>query len=170
MAVTAATERAASLSKALLDQGFSPFFGTPCGILAPLYSRLQDHAGLMTIAREDNAVGIAVGSAAAGNHPVVLMQNSGLGQSVNAIASLVVPYSAPVLLVISMRGTGPDLTPENRVMGRLSEMLLVEAGLPVAWLDAGNIADRVEWSRRFVVDKRMPAALLVPPALFGWRA
>src|SRR5215831_11823191 len=133
MAIVTPHERADALSAALLAQGFSPFFGTPCGILAPLYSRLQDQAGLMTIAREDSAVGIAVGSAAAGNRPVVLMQNSGLGQSVNAIASLVMPYKAPILLVISMRGIGTDPTPENRVMGCISESLLVDSGLSVTW-------------------------------------
>ena len=33
------------------------------------------------------------------------MQSSGFGNSVNALASLVVPYQLPVVLVISERGT-----------------------------------------------------------------
>src|SRR5260364_366901 len=80
------TDCALMLAQALVEKGFGPFFGTPCGILAPLYSILETEFGLHTIPREDNAIGIAAGTAMAGRRPVVLMQNSGLGQSVNAIA------------------------------------------------------------------------------------
>ncbi|MFF4693009.1 hypothetical protein [Streptomyces sp. NPDC001307] len=81
------TNVAASPADELLDHGFSPFYGTPCGILAPLYAALEDKSDLLTVPREDTAIGVAVGAAAAGHLPVVLMQNSGLGQSVNAAAS-----------------------------------------------------------------------------------
>ncbi|WP_433616720.1 thiamine pyrophosphate-binding protein [Dactylosporangium sp. CA-139114] len=161
---------ASTLSGALAEQGFAPFFGTPCGILAPLYDRLEASADLWTVSREDNAVGIAAGSALSGKHPVVLMQNSGLGQSVNALASLVVPYRIPMLLVVSMRGTPPDTTTENLVMGRLTKLLLTEAGVPVAHLDPASLPAQAAWAHDLVVRHRQPAALLVPPSLFGWQA
>jgi sulfopyruvate decarboxylase subunit alpha len=159
-----------ALSTELVRSGFAPFFGTPCGILAPLYARLENEAGLWTVAREDNAVGVAAGAAMAGRSPVVLMQNSGLGQSVNAIASLVAPYGLPILFVVSMRGIAPDSTTENVVMGRLTEPLLNESGIPSARLRADAVAEQVGWARDLVVVRRLPAALLVPPALFGWRS
>ncbi|WP_320068925.1 thiamine pyrophosphate-binding protein [Micromonospora sp. RTGN7] len=161
---------ASTLSEALLEHDFAPFFGTPCGILAPLYGRLEAAANLWTVSREDNAVGVAAGAAMAGKSPVVLMQNSGLGQSVNAIASLIVPYQIPMLLVVSMRGAPPDFTTENIVMGRLTEPILTQAGIPTAHLDEENLAAQVGWAHGLVVERRQPAALLVPPALFGWRA
>src|SRR3712207_8855986 len=83
---TAAPAVAADLCAALVEAGFGPYFGTPCGILAPLYAAVERRPGLLTVAREDNAVGIAAGASLAGRYPVVLMQNSGLGQSVNALA------------------------------------------------------------------------------------
>ncbi|MEU7618270.1 thiamine pyrophosphate-binding protein [Micromonospora rifamycinica] len=161
---------ASALSDALLEREFAPFFGTPCGILAPLYSRLEAAANLWTISREDNAVGVAAGAAMAGRSPVVLMQNSGLGQSVNALASLVVPYRIPMLLIISLRGIPPDFTTENIVMGRLTEPLLREAGIPTVRLEEENLAAQTDWAGRLVVEDRQPAALLVPPALLGWQA
>ena len=169
MTVTASRDCASALSDSLSEQGFGPFFGTPCGILAPLFRRLDDHSQLVAIAREDNAVGIAAGASMAGHAPVVMMQNSGLGQSVNAIASLVVPYVVPMLLIVSMRGVPPDDTSENVVMGRITESVLDGAGIPTAWLNADGIGDQVAWARDLVVDRRTPAALLVPPGLFGWR-
>lgn len=92
------TTIAASLADELLDHGFSPFYGTPCGILAPLYAALEDKSDLLTVPREDTAIGVAAGAAAAGHLPVVLMQNSGLGQSVNALRvprrAVPVPHAA----------------------------------------------------------------------------
>ncbi|MEU1885867.1 thiamine pyrophosphate-binding protein [Micromonospora sp. WMMD987] len=161
---------ASALSDALLEREFAPFFGTPCGILAPLYSRLEATANLWTVSREDNAVGVAAGAAMAGRSPVVLMQNSGLGQSVNALASLVVPYRIPMLLIVSLRGVPPDFTTENIVMGRLTEPLLREAGIPTVHLEEENLAAQADWAGRLVVERRQPAALLVPPALLGWQA
>ncbi|MEU0949475.1 thiamine pyrophosphate-binding protein [Streptomyces canus] len=168
MTVSVGPDRAEALSTALQRQGFSPYFGTPCGILAPLYQLLESKGGLLTVVREDNAVGVAAGSAMAGRSPVVLMQNSGLGQSVNAIASLVVPYRVPMLFVIGMRGTDEDSTSENEVMGRLTETLLSAAGIPSARLEGPLLEDQVAWCRSLVVEQRRPTALLIPPASFGW--
>lgn len=162
-----AVPTAQRLADRLLAAGLGPFFGTPCGILAPLYRVLAEQAALVTVTREDNAVGVAAGAALAGGQPVVIMQNSGLGQCVNALASLVVPYRIPMLLIVSLRGTGPDPTPENTVMGRLSESLLTDLGIPPV------TADEELTDLDLAIDtvrSGNTAALLIPPALFGWRA
>lgn len=161
--------RASILAQELRSSGLSPFFGTPCGILAPLYADLARCAGLTTVAREDNAVGLAAGCALAGRNPVILMQNSGLGQSVNALASLVGPYRIPLLLVVGMRGTGPDLTEENKVMGDLTEVVLWRTGIAAVLLDDTRFCEQAAWGRGVVMAERNPAALLVPPTFFGWR-
>ncbi|MFE3414743.1 thiamine pyrophosphate-binding protein [Streptomyces mirabilis] len=169
MPVKTNNDCASILSSALRESELSPFIGTPCGILAPLYRQLQNAPGLLGMPREDSAIGVAAGCAMAGRSPVVLMQNSGLGQSVNALASLIAPYRLPVLLIVGMRGTGPDATQENEVMGRLSETILEASGIPYRHLDPDDLTDQVTWSRDLVAGRRKPAALLVPPALFGWR-
>lgn len=158
------------LANCLCEKGFDAFFGTPCGILGSLYERMEADFGLRTVPREDNAVGIAAGASMAGRSPVVLMQNSGLGQSVNALASLVVPYEIPMLLIVSVRGVLPDQTQENVVMGRLTEPLLNQLGIATALLDPDQLREQVDWAGEIVRERRGPAALLVPPAFFGWRA
>ncbi|MFJ4184416.1 thiamine pyrophosphate-binding protein [Kitasatospora sp. NPDC089509] len=167
---SAGTDLAAELAGLLTAEGFGPFFGTPCGILEPFYAALERDAGLLTVPREDAAVGIAAGAAAAGRLPVVLMQNSGLGQSVNALASLTVPYRVPMLLVVSLRGVDPDPTAENLVMGRLTEPLLDGLGVPAVRIDPDRPGHQVRWAHRLVAQERRPAALLVTPSLFGWQA
>lgn len=163
-------DAAQELTAGLVQRGFGPYYGTPCGILSRLLEVIQETAELQTVPREDNAVGLAAGAALAGRCPVVLMQNSGLGQSVNALASLVSPYRLAMLLVVSLRGVDPDPTQENLVMGRLTEPLLEGLGLPTLTLDAaGDITAQVDWITAMVQDLRRPAALLIPPNAFGWR-
>jgi sulfopyruvate decarboxylase subunit alpha/phosphonopyruvate decarboxylase len=155
------------MAQSLREEQFGPFFGTPCGILAPLYTELVLRDGLTTIVREDNAVGIAAGAALAGRAATVLMQNSGFAQSVNALASLVVPYRISILLIISLRGTDADGTEENAVMGGVSELLLRAIGIPYRKL-SGDFQVDTKWASRCLRDDGGPAALLVPPGLFGW--
>ena len=58
---------------------------------------------------------MAAGAWLGGKLPMVLMQNSGLGVSVNALASLTTMYALPVLLVISWRGEGGNDGPDHYV-------------------------------------------------------
>ena len=54
--------------------------------------------------REDEALAMAAGAFIGGKAPVVLMQNSGLGTSLNTMISLNLIYLQPCLLMISWRG------------------------------------------------------------------
>src|SRR5512134_610789 len=54
--------------------------------------------------REEEAFGIAAGLYMGGARPTVMLQSSGLGNSINAVASLLVPYRIPALVIVSMRG------------------------------------------------------------------
>lgn len=157
------------LADELVGRGFGPFFQTPCGVLAPLCTAVEARAGLLVVPREDTMVGMAAGAALGGASPAVLMQNSGFGQSVNALASLVVPYRIPMLLVVSLRGLPPDTTAENAAMGRLTAPILTGLGMHHQRLEGRNgLRELVEQAATVVRDKREPAAVLVGPDAFGW--
>ncbi len=53
--------------------------------------------------REDEAIGIAVGAWLMGKNPLVAMQNSGLGNCVDIITSLLKPYGIKINLLIDNR-------------------------------------------------------------------
>src|SRR3978361_1511870 len=56
-------------------------------------------------AREEEAVGIVAGGWMAGMRGAVLMQTSGFATLANALASLVLPYQIPLIMLVSERGT-----------------------------------------------------------------
>jgi sulfopyruvate decarboxylase subunit alpha len=150
----------------LTARQFGPFLATPCGVLAPLLDAFGPN--LITVSREETAVGVAAGAALAGRRPVVLMQNSGFGASVNALASLIKPYAIPILLVVSLRGVTPDATTENLAMGTMTVPILDLLGIAHRTLDPDRYGDQVAWASAELSTRRRPAALLVPPTTFGW--
>lgn len=144
---------------------------TPCGVLAPLIGELERiNPGFDYAYREDNATALAAGTALGGKRAMVLMQNSGLGQSVNVLASLIAPFAVPIGLVISLRGTGIDDTRENQGMGRLTEPLLAQLDIPFRRLTSHGHASALGWFDHRLTAALGPSALLVPPDLFGWNA
>ncbi|UKY54138.1 thiamine pyrophosphate-binding protein [Streptomyces inhibens] len=156
--------------RALVEHELGPYFGTPCGILSPLLGLLAARDDYHVVTREDNAVGMAAGTALAGRTPTVLMQNSGFGQSVNALASLVVPYRIPMLLVVSMRGVPPDPTPENLAMGRLTVPILDGLGIAYDYLSGSRVGKQLAVAKDVLVHERRAYALLVRPDEFSWKA
>ena len=79
-----------NLCRILKQNGFGPYAGVPCSILKPLINYLFDSSKVIyyTATGEGEAMGIAAGFALAGKLPVVMMQNSGLGNAVNPLTSL----------------------------------------------------------------------------------
>ena len=86
-------------------------------ILAAL---LRHHTEVRTLLamREEEALGIAAGLYLGGARPAVLMQSSGVGNTLNAIGSLLIPYQVPVMLVVSMRGDPGEWNSAQVPMGR----------------------------------------------------
>jgi len=54
--------------------------------------------------REENGVGISAGVYLAGTKPLMIIQSTGLGNSLNAIMSLTVTYGLPLPIIASWRG------------------------------------------------------------------
>lgn len=122
-------ELAWRLYEGLVGLGYDFFTGVPCSLLGALYTVLDEaRAPYYPATREDLALGLAGGAALAGRRPAVLMQNSGLGVSINALLSLQRMYALPVLLIVSWRGFGAD-APEHLETGRQMTTLLKAVGI-----------------------------------------
>lgn len=148
----------------LKRHGFDFFTGVPCSFLAAILDRLQ-HEGYRPAVREDVAVGLAAGAYLAGRRPVVLMQNSGLGVSLNALASLNLIYRIPVLLVVSLRGYQIEDAPEHWVMGEVTPRLLEMVKIPSRIVGEATYVDDCAAMAQVCLAERLPAALLIRKGL-----
>ena len=157
--------RAPELLAALRAEGFDFFAGVPCSLLKGLVSLLEkdEAAGYVSATREDSALGMAAGAFFGGKRPMVLMQNSGLGVSVNALASLHTLYEIPVLLLISWRGEDRSDAPEHWMMGEIMIPVLDQMKIPHRVLAAGEpIAPQIAWARAELDRSGKPVAVIVP--------
>jgi phosphonopyruvate decarboxylase len=151
---------------ALLDRhGFDFYTGVPCSLVEDLIAALEchRHAPWIPAVREDVALGLAAGAWLGGRRPVVVMQNSGLGTSLNALASLSLMYGLPALLIVTWRGFGGQDAPEHLLMGEISPKLLELLGIPYRILRPESADELLAWARREMDARETPVALLVPP-------
>ena len=125
---------------------------------------------LRSLTREEECVAYAAGQRIAGGRAVVLMQSSGLGNALNALGSLAVPYRLGLPLVVSMRGTLGKTNPSQVPIGRATTALLAALGIQSFPLRRAEDADAVVGG---VVDMAFEggetAAVLLDPELGGGR-
>jgi sulfopyruvate decarboxylase subunit alpha len=150
----------------LLAAGFDFFAGVPCSLVGPVIAELTARGRYLGETREDAALGVAAGAYLGGRRPLVVMQNSGLGVSLNALGSLHILYELPVLLLITWRGYQGKDAPEHLVMGEVLPGLLELFGIPYRVPDAATLLDDVDWSAATMDATRKPVALVVRPGLF----
>src|SRR5205807_3871256 len=98
-------------------------------VLGELEARFRD-VRLILATREEEAFGIAAGLYLGGKRPAVMLQSSGLGNSLNALTSLLVPYRIPMLIVVSMRGDAGEWNDAQMPMGRAVRPICDAIGLP----------------------------------------
>ncbi len=111
----------------LSEHNFGPYVGVPCSFLKPFINYAIDCLELDYIAanNEGEAIAIAAGAYLAGRKPVVMFQNSGLGNAVNPLTSLTYVFRIPLLLITTWRGE-PGLrdAPQHELMGMVTPSLL----------------------------------------------
>jgi phosphonopyruvate decarboxylase len=151
----------------LLTEGFDFFTGVPCSLVAPLIAELERRGRYHGETREDAALGVAAGAYLGGRLPVVIMQNSGLGVSLNALGSLLILYRIPCLLLVTWRGYEGADAPEHLVMGDILPRLLDLLAIPHRAPVGGTAEDDVGWAGALLRTSRLPAALVVRPGLFA---
>ncbi|HXD68702.1 MAG TPA: thiamine pyrophosphate-binding protein [Gaiellales bacterium] len=130
MTEAAASTWQAELARALAEGGVEAAAWVPDKRLAPVAEALEAlSVPVRTLTREEECVGWAAGYRAAGGTPLVLMQCSGLGNSLNAIGSLVVPYGLGFPLILSMRGALGERNPAQMALGRTAVPMLELLGI-----------------------------------------
>lgn len=155
----------------LRGDGFGFFTGVPCSLLSGLFSVLENQRDVPFIAavREDAGVGLCAGAYMSGKLPVLLMQNSGLGYSLNAFTSLNLIYKLPVLVLMSWRGHGGKDAPEHIIMGDINEKLLQTAGLSYAILTQDNEQEVMQSALEKIKVEELPFTLLIKKGTFDER-
>lgn len=160
----------------LARNGVTFFTGVPDSYLNGFCNYTLDNFPERNIiaANEGNAIGIASGHYfATENIPLVYMQNSGMGNVINPLASLVDKdvYAVPMLLLIGWRGQGNTEPnhPQHKLQGEITTELLDIMHIPYSILtddneDFSNVIEKaIAYCRKF----RQPYALVAPKGIMA---
>ncbi|MCH5199498.1 MAG: phosphonopyruvate decarboxylase [Oscillospiraceae bacterium] len=128
------------------------YAGVPDSLLNPLCSYLTEIYGIgehhVIAANEGNAVGLAAGyHLATGKVPVVYLQNSGLGNIVNPVVSLLNGriYGIPCLFIVGWRGEpGVHDEPQHLFQGEITLSLLENMDIPAFVIDRTTTDEQVQ--------------------------
>lgn len=151
------------------------FAGVPDSLLKQFCSYIKDtetdDKNIIT-ANEGNAIGLGAGYHLATNKiPVIYMQNSGLGNTVNPLTSMTDKevYSIPMLLIVGWRGEpGKKDEPQHVKKGRITTDLLSTLEIPYAILN-DSIEDTkviLDEAIKYMKECNAPFAIVVKKDLF----
>jgi len=147
--------------RGLRDIGCDFFTGVPDMMLAGIIDVLAEQRLYTPAVREDEAVAMAAGAFLGGKVPVVLMENSGLGNALNVLMSLNLIYVIPCVMIISWRGFEGKDSPEHVVMGQTMPHLLDTIRIPYRTLSERTVDDDLQWTAKTFMEQRIPVALFL---------
>jgi sulfopyruvate decarboxylase subunit beta len=112
-----------------------PDIVTSDGLLWPL-SRDPD-IKLVRVCKEDEGIGICAGLAFADRRAVLLIQQTGLLDSINALRAVGVEYEQPIVLLVGMQGKEPGIDPavSKKISVRIVPPILDTMGVEYRWLE-----------------------------------
>lgn len=160
--------KASAILGYLKKNGYRFYSGVPCSILEGLLDAAISDSGVEYVpaVRENAALGVASGAHLAGKKACILMQNSGLGNIVNALTSFNLIYKIPVMIFVTWRGFEGKDAPEHIIMGEKMIPLLEELGIPNRILSEGYEAD-IDWAIDKMKEEQIPVALILKEGLVG---
>lgn len=162
--------------KTLIDNGVEFFTGVPDSYLNGFCNyALSNHCESNVIAaNEGNAIGIAAGYFLSTKKiPLVYMQNSGLGNTVNPLVSLTDKdvYAVPLLLLVGWRGQGNSEPnhPQHKLQGEITPGLLDLLQIPYAILsdNINEFESIIEEAVNYCKTTRRPFALISPKGVMA---
>lgn len=162
--------------ESLQQNGLDFFTGVPDSLLKSICAYIADHKDgnhNIIAANEGAAVAIAAGHYLATEQiPVVYMQNSGQGNSINPLASLTDKevYNIPLLLLVGWRGKpGVHDEPQHVKQGRITLSLLQTMGIQhtVMSRDENELQVQIRDAIRFMRQTKEPFAFVVEKDTFA---
>ena len=160
---------ATSVCAGLHDAGIRRVIFVPDNPTSHVLRALRDRSPeirLTTATREEEAFGIAAGVYLGGQRAAVMLQSSGLGNSLNALTSLLVPYKIPTLIVISMRGDTGEWNDAQVPMGRAVRPICDAIGLTHVTVDTPEAtAETIRLIGQTAFGTRLPGVCLLPRRL-----
>ena len=123
---------------------------------------------MVALTSEQEGIGLVSGAWLGGQRGALLMQSSGVGNCVNAIASLSISCRFPLLMLVTMRGEWGEGNPWQVPMGRATPKVLDDLGVRVATVErAEDAGETVAAMAGLAFKAQCATAVLLSQRLIG---
>ena len=138
-----------------------PDITTSDGLLRPLAS--DTDLRLIRVSKEDETVGISAGLWACDVKSLILIQNTGFLDSINAIRCIGVEYQLPICMMIGLLEKEPGCPPSQsgKFGVRIVEPILDVLGITHDLIDTDDDVDRIAPAIQNAYRQSRPVALLI---------
>ena len=141
-------------------------------VLASLIARAEADSffTVVPLTREEEGMGVLTGAYLGGRRGLLMMQVSGLGNSINGLASLAIPYQIPFLMLISQRGELGEFNPAQIAMGQAARPILDALGIPHFTLRrTDEVSNLMDGAIKTTYTAQRPVALFLSTEMVGWK-
>ena len=157
----------------LIKSDINFFTGIPDSLLKSILAYITEKSNSknnIISANEGSAVSIGIGYHLATNKtPLIYMQNSGLGNSINPLLSLAdkLVYSIPMILLIGWRGQpGNKDEPQHKKQGKVTLSMLDAMKIKYIIIDKNSSLKGVSKIINFAKNNSEPVAIVVKKSTF----
>ena len=117
---------------------------------------------------EEEGIGLSAGAWLGGDKSAVLMQSSGVGNTVNAIASIITSCQFPLFMIVTMRGQYGESNPWQIPMGQAVAPVLKSLGVHVFEVETNKEAEEaIEAGLKMDFVSNAAVAVLIGQKLIG---
>ena len=117
---------------------------------------------------EEEGIGLSAGAWLGGDKSAVLMQSSGVGNTVNAIASIITSCQFPLFMIVTMRGQFGESNPWQIPMGQAVTPVLKSLGVHVFEVETDKeAAEAIEAGLKMAFVSNAAVAVLIGQKLIG---
>ena len=158
-----------SLYNSIKNAGIDLILSLPCIMLKDLLTVIEERKEIqhIPITREEEGVGIAAGAYLGGKKPAILMQNSGLGNSINAIKSLLHLYRIPVVFIMSHRGAEGEKILAQIPMGQLTLDLLDLLDIQKFIVNSKDDIKKITWAINTSIESKSSVGIVLQKKLWS---
>ncbi|MBT5264436.1 MAG: phosphonopyruvate decarboxylase [Rhodospirillaceae bacterium] len=125
----------------------------------------------VTLTTEEEGIALSAGAWLGGERSVVMMQSSGVGNTLNMIGSLSMTCKFPLVMIVTMRGQHGESNPWQMPMGAATPGILREMGMRVFEVETREEArDAMDSAMRMAFHADEQVAVLISQRLIGAKA
>jgi sulfopyruvate decarboxylase subunit alpha len=138
-----------------------PDIVTSEGLLRPLARETDPR--LIRVCKEDEGVGICAGLSYCGRRSLLLIQQTGLFDSINAIRGVAVEYALPICMMVGLLQKEPGVPPRQskRYGVRIVEPVLDAMGITYHEIEADADVDKIGPAIEAAYAEMRPVVLLI---------